>query len=117
MPQTPATDSQRIHFSRRAATTLLAGLSGAAPERTPFAPLPVFWTHQFDIRLQSFGSPGLGAADIRVLDGDVTTGPVVMGYFREGRLVGIVGTGGPQQILPFRSKLLADCQPPTARVA
>jgi 3-phenylpropionate/trans-cinnamate dioxygenase ferredoxin reductase component len=105
--------SQRVeHWSmptetaRRAAPALLAGLSGTELPRSPFAPMPTFWTHQFEVRLQSFGAPGLGAADVRLLEGDFDDGPVVVGYHRDGRLVGIVGTGGPKQLLPYRAQLL-----------
>jgi 3-phenylpropionate/trans-cinnamate dioxygenase ferredoxin reductase component len=92
--------------ARRAAPALLAALSGSEPPRSPFAPMPVFWTHQFEVRLQSFGDPGLGAADVRLLEGDFEDGPVVVGYYRDARLVGIVGTGGPKQLLPYRAQLL-----------
>jgi 3-phenylpropionate/trans-cinnamate dioxygenase ferredoxin reductase component len=94
--------------ARRAASGLLAGLAGTQPPEAPFAPMPTFWTHQFEARLQSFGLPGLGAADIRLLEGDFEDGPVLVGYHRDGRLVGIVGTGGPRQLLPYREQLL-DC--------
>jgi NADPH-dependent 2,4-dienoyl-CoA reductase/sulfur reductase-like enzyme len=93
--------------ARRAAPALLAGLSGTEPPASPFTPMPAFWTHQFEVRLQSFGAPGLGAADVRVLEGDFDDGPVVVGYYRDGQLVGIVGTGGPKQLLPYRAQLLS----------
>ena len=99
-----------METARRAAPALLAGLAGEEPKGEPFAPLPAFWTHQFDVRLQSFGAPGLGQGDIRVLAGDLDAGPVVVGYHRHGRLVGIVGTAGPKQLLPFRAQLLAEAQ-------
>ncbi|ONH28081.1 ferredoxin reductase [Pseudofrankia asymbiotica] len=100
-----------LETARQAAPALLAGLADREPVGPAFAPLPVFWTHQFDIRLQSFGAPGLGLDDVRVLDGDLDEGPVVMGYHRAGRLVGIVGTGGPRQLLPHRARLLAEAAP------
>jgi 3-phenylpropionate/trans-cinnamate dioxygenase ferredoxin reductase component len=106
--------SQRVeHWSmptdtaRRAAPALLAGLSGTELPGSPFAPMPTFWTHQFEVRLQSFGAPWLGAGDVRLLEGDFDDGPVMVGYHRDGRLVGIVGTGGPRQLLPYRAQLLA----------
>jgi NADPH-dependent 2,4-dienoyl-CoA reductase/sulfur reductase-like enzyme len=65
-----------------------------AAEPAPFAPLPTFWSDQHDLRIQCFGAPALGAADARVLDGDLD-GDVVVGYHRAGRLVGVVALGGP----------------------
>jgi 3-phenylpropionate/trans-cinnamate dioxygenase ferredoxin reductase component len=91
--------------ARQAAATLAARLAGRPLDNEPFFMLPVFWTHQFDTRLQSFGLPGLGAGDIRVLSGSLDGG-VVMGYFSQDRLVGIVGTTGPKELLPYRAQLL-----------
>ncbi|POX38728.1 ferredoxin reductase [Streptomyces sp. Ru73] len=81
--------------AKRAAKTLAAHLAGAAPDPTPFAPLPTFWSDQHDFRLQSFGAPSLGLGDIRVLDGD-PEGDVVFGYHTAGRPVGVLALGGPR---------------------
>jgi hypothetical protein len=76
--------------AKHAAKVLVGGDAGVAP----FAPLPTFWSDQHDFRLQSFGAPALGLGDVRVLDGD-TSGDVLVGYHRDGRLVGVVALGGP----------------------
>ncbi|GAA5050929.1 NADPH-dependent 2,4-dienoyl-CoA reductase/sulfur reductase-like enzyme [Thermocatellispora tengchongensis] len=83
--------------AKRAARTLAAHLAGAEPDPEPFAPLPTFWSDQHDFRLQSFGTPALGAEDARVLHGDLA-GDVVVGYHAAGRLVGIVALGGPAAV-------------------
>ncbi|MER5834102.1 oxidoreductase C-terminal domain-containing protein, partial [Streptomyces sp. NPDC002130] len=69
-------------------------LVGGNAHLQPFAPLPTFWSDQHDFRLQSFGAPGLGLDDVRVLDGDLS-GDVLVGYHRDGLLVGVVALGGP----------------------
>ncbi|MFI6254113.1 NAD(P)/FAD-dependent oxidoreductase [Streptomyces sp. NPDC051016] len=74
--------------AKHAARTLVR-----AAEPAPFAPLPTFWSDQHDFRLQSFGAPGLGQDDVRILDGD-PDGDVLVGYHRDGRLVGVVALGG-----------------------
>lgn len=79
--------------AKRAARSLVAGLAGGRPDEPPFAPLPTFWSDQYDHRLQAVGAPSLGMTDIRVLDGD-PDGEVVVGYHRDGELVGVVGLGG-----------------------
>lgn len=75
--------------AKRAAVTLVNQLNGAAEDQQPFAPVPSFWSDQFDLRLQSFGSPGL--ADEAVVDegdlGELAAG-VLMTYRRAGRHVG-----------------------------
>ncbi|MEV5753728.1 FAD-dependent oxidoreductase [Actinoallomurus sp. NPDC052308] len=79
--------------AKHAAKTLVAHLTGAEPVPAPFAPLPTFWSDQHDFRLQSFGVPALGKGDVRVLDGDLD-GDVLVGYHRDGLLVGVVALGG-----------------------
>ncbi|MCX5262507.1 NAD(P)/FAD-dependent oxidoreductase [Streptomyces sp. NBC_00199] len=94
--------------ARHAAKTLVAGLTGAGAEPGPFAPLPTFWSDQHDFRLQSFGAPGLGTDDVRVLDGD-PDGDVLVGYHTGGRLVGVVALGGPASATAaarYRAQLL-----------
>ncbi|MEV0182176.1 FAD-dependent oxidoreductase [Streptomyces sp. NPDC050625] len=80
--------------AKQAAKALVAHLVDGEPEPAPFAPLPTFWSDQHDFRLQSFGAPALGLADVRVLDG-ATDGDLLAGYHRDGRLVGVVALGGP----------------------
>lgn len=80
--------------AKQAAKALVAHLVGGETEPAPFAPLPTFWSDQHDFRLQSFGAPALGLADVRVLDGEVD-GDVLAGYHTGGRLVGVVALGGP----------------------
>ena len=72
-----------------------------------FAPLPAFWSDQFEVRLQSFGAPGLVGTepdDIRVLEGDVDAEAVV-GYHRASELVGVVGIGMLKQVMAYRTKI------------
>lgn len=81
--------------AQHAARALTAHLTGTEADLGPFAPLPTFWSDQHDARLQSFGAPTLGQGDVRVLHGDRDgDGDVVVGYHRDGRLVGVVALGG-----------------------
>ena len=67
-----------------------------------FAPLPAFWSDQYDIRLQSYGMPGLADPDgISVLEGDLS-GEVVVGYHRGDILVGVVGLGMLPRVNSYR---------------
>ncbi|MDA8025515.1 MAG: FAD/NAD(P)-binding oxidoreductase [Actinomycetota bacterium] len=60
----------------------------------PFTTLPAFWSDQFDIRLQSFGLPGLVVEPeaISLLEGELS-GDCVFGYHRDNDLVGVVIVG------------------------
>lgn len=83
--------------AKRAARGLL-GIDAPA-----FAPLPSFWSDQYDMRLQSFGAPALGD-DIRVLEGDLG-GEAAVGYHLDGRLVGVVMLGLGKDIARYRRML------------
>ncbi|HEY8482854.1 MAG TPA: FAD/NAD(P)-binding oxidoreductase [Spirillospora sp.] len=92
--------------ARHAARTLLGRDTG------PFMPLPSFWSDQYDLRLQSFGAPGLGD-DVRVLEGDLEDEAVV-GYHRDGRLVGVVMLGAVKRHAHYRKLLLEDVRVPAS---
>jgi 3-phenylpropionate/trans-cinnamate dioxygenase ferredoxin reductase component len=70
-----------------------------------FAPMPSFWSHQFDVALQAYGLPGL-ADETRILEGDLQ-GKVAIGYFRAGVMVGVVGVGLKAALLPYRQQIAA----------
>lgn len=92
---------------RRAGAVLAAWLAddgsydAVAGER--FAPMPSFWSNQFDVSLQAYGMPSL-ADDIRILAGDLA-GDVIVGYYRAGRLVGVVGLGPKGPLVPYREQI------------
>lgn len=89
--------------ARTAGPTLVAALSGAAVDATPFAPIPSFWSDQYDLRLQSFGSLGV-ADEVKVLEGDLD-GEFVAGYLRGGALVGVAGVGMMSSLMRYRGEL------------
>lgn len=93
---------------RRAGAVLAAYLSGegyADVLASPFDPMPSFWSDQFDIRMQSFGAPGLAdPVGIRLLEGDLA-GECIVGYHRGDDLVGVVGLGMMRELMPYRQRL------------
>lgn len=95
--------------ARRAAATLHARLSGDEVDPKPFRPLPYFWSDQGDLRLQSFGSPGL-ADDVVIAEGDpddLDRG-LLATYHRGGRLIGSVAVNlPPSRYRELREALLA----------
>ncbi|MFE4974886.1 NAD(P)/FAD-dependent oxidoreductase [Kitasatospora sp. NPDC056651] len=100
--------------AKHAARVLTAHLTGTDHGLEPFAPLPTFWSDQHDFRLQSFGSPALGREDVRVLEGDLD-GDVLVGYHRDGLLVGVVSLGGQSAAAAaarHRAELLRQPAPP-----
>lgn len=98
------TDTGR-HAGRRLAEHLLGTAEASAP---PCAPLPSFWSDQYDIALQSFGMPGLGP-DVRVLAGELS-GEVVLGYYGPGddgheQLMAIVALGMLKDVMALRDQV------------
>ncbi len=104
--------------AKRAAKVLAADLAARADGRDSsadpdpiqalgdFTPMPAFWSDQFDMRLQSFGLPGLGGADIRLLEGELT-GDCAVGYHRDGVLVGVVFLGLAARFSHYRGLIAA----------
>jgi 3-phenylpropionate/trans-cinnamate dioxygenase ferredoxin reductase subunit len=97
-----------VETAKRAAGVLARQLSaqGPAVEITdePFAPVPSFWSDQFDIRLLAYGM--LELADTVVLLDGTPEGDCVYGYFRAGRMVGVCGIGARSTVMKYRSSLL-----------
>ena len=93
--------------ARRVGPALAAFLAGHGYQSAvgqPFAPLPAFWSDQYDTQLQSYGAPGLASDapdDVRVLEGDLH-GEVVVGYHRDGDLVGVIGLGMLSRVNSYR---------------
>ena len=72
---------------------------------TEWDALPAFWSDQYEIRMQSYGMPGLADADgIRLLEGDLH-GECVMGYHRGEDLVGVVGIGMLKVVNGYRHEV------------
>jgi NADPH-dependent 2,4-dienoyl-CoA reductase/sulfur reductase-like enzyme len=95
--------------ARRAAATLHAKLEGDPIDPNSFRPLPYFWSDQGDLRLQSFGSPGL-ADDVVIAEGDLDEldKGLLATYHRGGRLVGSVALNlPPTRYRALREELLA----------
>jgi len=91
--------------ARRAAATLHAQLAGLPVDPAPFRPLPSFWSDQGELRMWSFGSPGL-ADDVEITDGDLREPArgLLATYRRGGRLVGSVAVN----LSPLRHRELRE---------
>jgi 3-phenylpropionate/trans-cinnamate dioxygenase ferredoxin reductase component len=99
---------------RRAGAVLAAYLSGEGYDELVSAPwelLPSFWSDQYDIRLQSYGMPGLADADgIAILEGDLHD-ECVIGYHRGDDLMGVVGIGMLRVVNTYRDKVGRGARP------
>jgi NADPH-dependent 2,4-dienoyl-CoA reductase/sulfur reductase-like enzyme len=89
---------------RRAGATLAALIAGTEMPEDVFAPLPAFWSDQYEHQLQSYGQPGLGD-EVVVVEGDLT-GPSIVEYRRAGDVVGVLGIDRTAALIPWRKALL-----------
>jgi NADPH-dependent 2,4-dienoyl-CoA reductase/sulfur reductase-like enzyme len=85
-----------------AAENLLAGEGRG----TPFAPVPFFWSDQYDVKIQFAGRSRPGD-DVEVVDGSLEAHRFVALYGRAGRLVGCLGFSRPRLVMTYR-RLLAE---------
>jgi NADPH-dependent 2,4-dienoyl-CoA reductase/sulfur reductase-like enzyme len=85
-----------------AAENVLAG-EGAG---TSFAPVPFFWSDQYDVKIQFVGRSRPGD-DVEVVDGSLEAHRFVALYGRAGRLVGCLGFSRPRLVMQYR-RLLAE---------
>ncbi|MFD9206143.1 NAD(P)/FAD-dependent oxidoreductase [Streptomyces sioyaensis] len=92
-----------------AARNLLAELAAEAPaaadgdatpaqERRPFAPVPYFWSDQYDLKIQAYGlTAGADRVETTVLDRAQRRAVAL--YGRDGSAVGVLAVGLPPRLL------------------
>lgn len=73
-------------------------------ERTPYAPVPYFWSDQFGVRLQAHGYLR-GHQEVRVIEGSLSTGRMIALYRRGDRLTGVVAVGAARAARMWRGHL------------
>ena len=76
-------------------------LGEAIAER--FAPVPSFWSDQYDIHLLAYGLPAL-ADRVELLAG-TPGGDCVYGYFVDTRMVGVCGIGMRSEVMKYRDEV------------
>jgi NADPH-dependent 2,4-dienoyl-CoA reductase/sulfur reductase-like enzyme len=86
-----------------AAANLVAEAAGRPTE--PYAPVPFFWSEQFDRRIQFLGRAGPDD-EVRVVAGSVDDRQFAALFGRAGRLRGVLGLNMPRHVMPFRKSLL-----------
>jgi NADPH-dependent 2,4-dienoyl-CoA reductase/sulfur reductase-like enzyme len=79
-----------------AARALLAGASAE-----PFAPVPYFWSDQYDVKIQFVGMCAPGD-ELRIVHGSVAERRFVALYGRAGRLVGALALSRPRLLMAYR---------------
>jgi len=83
-----------------AAATLLAGDGGGEP----FAPVPWFWSDQYDRKIMLAGRTA-GAEEVRVVEGSLDERRFVALYRRGDRVVAALGMNRPAPLARWRARL------------
>jgi len=86
-----------IAMGTHAAQSLLAG-----PAAVPFAPVPWFWSDQYDRKIQLAGRAGPDDV-VEVVSGSVEERRFVAFYGRGGRVVGVLGMSQPAKVMRWRA--------------
>jgi 3-phenylpropionate/trans-cinnamate dioxygenase ferredoxin reductase component len=103
----PTDSAKRV--GKVVATMIGDGIGGAAVETAAFnevlnegfAPIPSFWSDQYDMHILAYGLLGL-ADEIKLIDGEIS-GDCVFGYYRGGKMVGVCGIGLRSVVQKYRS--------------
>jgi NADPH-dependent 2,4-dienoyl-CoA reductase/sulfur reductase-like enzyme len=67
----------------------------------PFAPVPYFWSDQYDTKIQFLGRSAPDD-EVAVVDGSLEDGRFVALFGRAGRLVGALAFNRPRQLMAYR---------------
>ena len=71
----------------------------------PYAPLPFFWSDQFEHRIQFLGRAALDD-EVRVVAGSVSDAKFLALFGHDGRLHGALGVNAPRWVMPTRKLFL-----------
>ena len=82
----------------------LAGTSTTEAVAKRFAPVPSFWSDQYDIHMLAYGIVGL-ANRSELLHNTFEDDEFVVGYFRDDELVGVCGIGMRNVVMGYRAKV------------
>ncbi|SFT74421.1 Reductase C-terminal [Actinopolyspora lacussalsi subsp. righensis] len=71
----------------------------------PYAPVPHFWTDQFDAKIQVHGVPH-AESEVTVVEGDPAERRFVVRYTRQGTPVAVLGWNRPKQVRAHRQEVV-----------
>ncbi|WP_329596412.1 FAD-dependent oxidoreductase [Streptomyces pseudovenezuelae] len=93
--------SMRVEHRTNAAEQGMAAarnLLAAPAARRPFAPVPYFWSDQYDMKVQAYGFLR-GHEEVAVVEGDLARRRFAVAYRRGDRVTGALAVGMPPRVL------------------
>lgn len=88
--------------AKRAAESICIDLGILDLVQSTFAPLPSFWSDQYDTHLLAFGMPYIADSN-KLIAGEIT-GECIFEYYRQGKLVGVCGIGMRAAVQKYRNQ-------------
>jgi 3-phenylpropionate/trans-cinnamate dioxygenase ferredoxin reductase subunit len=92
-----------IEQGEHAAKRLLAA---DAADAAPFAPVPWFWTDQYDRKIQLAGRVGPGD-EVRIVEGSTEERRFVALFRRGDRCIGVLGVNRPRHVVQLRMRMVS----------
>ncbi|MFC0107055.1 NAD(P)/FAD-dependent oxidoreductase [Kibdelosporangium aridum] len=91
----------RVEHRMNATEQGMAAARNLLGANTPFAPIPYFWTDQYDTKIAAFGhlTPD---ADVSVEQGDPAEGKFIAHYTRSGKVIGVLAWNMPRELRKAR---------------
>ena len=99
----------RVEHRLNATEQGMAVAANILGEQRPFAPVPYFWSDQYDARIQAFGIFPEDA-DVTVVHGSPEERKFVAAYGHEGKVVGVLGWNSHRELRKLR-QLVVDLAP------
>lgn len=103
----------RVEHRTNAAEQGMAVARNLLGEPRPFAPVPYFWSDQYDIKFQAYGHLR-DHDEALVLDADLPGRQLLVAYRKDDRLVGVLAAGKSPKTLRAWRALIAAATPWTA---
>ncbi|MEW2544187.1 FAD-dependent oxidoreductase [Streptomyces sp. NPDC047002] len=94
----------RVEHRMNATEQAVAAARTLLGKGTPYAPVPYFWTDQYDVKIQAYGS-WTEAAALTVVEGDPQDGRFAAVYHEDGLVTGALGWNMPRATRQLRSSL------------
>jgi len=86
------------------ADVVAANLLAGSGERSAYAPVPYFWSDQYELKIQFAGRRQPGD-EAHVVDGSLEERRFVVAYGQEGRLNAVLGFSRPRIVMKYRRML------------
>ncbi|MFE5641531.1 NAD(P)/FAD-dependent oxidoreductase [Rhodococcus sp. NPDC056516] len=103
--QHPTLGRLRLEHRMNATEQGMAAARTLLGQRTPFSPVPYFWSDQYDVRIQVYGRPT--AADFTAVEGSLDDGPfAAVQRSVSGRITAVAGWNMPRQLRGLRQELV-----------